>query len=76
MAVSLGSIVEGMTETFTGFAYALTFFAGLLTIAVERFLYRRGGYLKEATITAVIGWTYVVGGTLLYLVLQLLRPWV
>lgn len=66
-------VVERVLETFTGWAYALTLLSGLLTITVERYLFRRRNYKREAKLTAVIGWTYVVGGSLVFLVLVILE---
>lgn len=40
---------------------------------VERFLYARRGDRREAAITAFIGWTYAIGGTLLFVGLRLLE---
>jgi hypothetical protein len=73
--LSVKVIVEGFERTYTGMAFGLTLFCGLLTIMVERFLYKRRGYEREATISAFIGWTYVLGGTLVYLTLWILRQW-
>ncbi|HLO02207.1 MAG TPA: CLC_0170 family protein [Symbiobacteriaceae bacterium] len=66
------AVVNMMSGTFSGMAYALTLLSGLLTITVERYLFRRRNYKREAKLTAVIGWTYVVGGTVLYLLLSVL----
>jgi hypothetical protein len=68
-------IAEWLEHTYTGMAYGLTLFSGLLTIMVERFLYKRRGYNSEATICAAIGWTYVLGGSLLYLIVMMLKRW-
>lgn len=65
------TILETMHGTFSGVAYTLTVAAGLLTITVERYLYRRRDYKREAKLSAIIGWTYVLGGTLLYLLLAI-----
>lgn len=73
--MDLELLVRGVERTFTGAAYGLTVACGLLTIMVERFLYRRRGYRREAAITAFVGWLYVLGGTLVYLTLWLLRQW-
>lgn len=72
----LRTLVEALGEVYTGFAFALVIFSGLLTIMVERYLYRRGGYKNEAAISAAIGWTYVLGGTLFYLTLWVLRQFI
>lgn len=76
MAMPLQNLVESLSRTYTGYAFLLTFVSGLLTIMVERYLYRRRGYRREAAVTAFFGWTYVIGGSLLYLLLFMLRLWV
>lgn len=72
----LNQWVEIIERTYTGMAYFLVLFCGLLTVMGERFLYARRRYQREATITAVIGWTYIVGGTLVYLVVRILGQYV
>jgi hypothetical protein len=67
--------MEGIERIYSAAAFGLTVFSGLLTIMVERFIYVRRGYRREAAITAFIGWTYVIGGTLLYLGLRLWKQW-
>ena len=69
----MNEFLETVIRTYTGKAYFLTVFSGVLTITGERFLYRRRGYKREAAITAGIGWFYVIGGTVLYGTLSLLR---
>jgi hypothetical protein len=71
-AVSVKGLVESLQRAYTGEAFALTILSGFLTIMGERFLYRRRGYMREATITAVIGWSYVIGGALLYVTVMIL----
>lgn len=73
--MSFKEVVDALTRTYTGVAFALTLLSGLLTIMVERFLYVRRRYKREAAITAVIGWTYVIGGTAFYMVLWFLSQW-
>lgn len=68
-------VFELLTRLFTSVALGLTLFSGLLTIMLERFLYAKRGYKKEARITAVIGWTYVGGGTLLFITLRVMSGW-
>lgn len=65
-------MLEMARRSFTGIAFTVTVSSGLLTIMVERFLYRRRKYNREATITAVLGWSYVIGGTLAYLLLLMI----
>ncbi|HYF95600.1 MAG TPA: CLC_0170 family protein [Symbiobacteriaceae bacterium] len=65
--------LEGLQQAYTASALAITIFSGLLTLMVERFLYARRGYKREAAVTAFFGWLYVGGGPLLYLVLSLLK---
>jgi hypothetical protein len=59
-------------DLYTGRAYALTLLSGILTITIERYLFRRRNYQREAKVTAVFGWAYVIGGTVLYLLIALL----
>lgn len=66
------ALTDGLERTYTGFAFGVTILSGLLTIMVERFVYRRRGYKREAAITSWIGWFYVLGGTALYLALLIL----
>jgi hypothetical protein len=73
--VNIQALVEEISRIYSGAAYGLTVISGLLTIMVERFLYVRRGYRREAAITAFIGWLYVIGGTLLFLVLWLWKQW-
>ncbi|HLN64403.1 MAG TPA: CLC_0170 family protein [Symbiobacteriaceae bacterium] len=73
--MGLGQAVRVIADTFDGIAYFLTFLCGLLTIMVERYLYRRRNYAREARITAIVGWSYVVGGSLLYLLVATLQAW-
>ncbi len=73
--MGLRQAVRAIADTFDGIAYFLTFLCGLLTIMVERYLYRRRNYAREARITAVVGWSYVAGGSLLYLLLTALLAW-
>lgn len=68
--------LEILARTYSGTAFGLTLFSGLLTIMAERFLYARRGYKREAAIAAFIGWSYVVGGMLLFLVLWILQGFV
>jgi hypothetical protein len=71
--MSLQGLVEGTGQIFTGAAYGVTVICGLLSIMVERFVYMRRGYKREAAINAFIGWFYILGGTLLYLVLWMVK---
>lgn len=71
----LQGVVEGAGQIFTGAAYGLMVLCGLLSIMVERFMYVRRGYKREAAINAFIGWFYVLGGTLLYGGLWLIKKW-
>ena len=66
-------LLERVHGTFSGMAYALTLLSGILTITMERYLFRRRGYKREAKLTAIIGWTYVIGGTVLYFVISLVE---
>lgn len=70
------ALVEGIRNAFTGMAYSLMLFCGLLTVMGERFLYARRRYRREAAITAAIGWTYIIGGTLTFFLVWLLSQWV
>lgn len=71
--MGLKGLVQAVSRTYTAIAFVLTVYCGLMTIMVERYLYRRRGYKREATITAWIGWTYVGGGVLLYVTLLVLN---
>lgn len=71
----LQGLSEGLERTFSGTAFAVTVVSGLLSIMVERFLFMRRGYKREAAINAYIGWTYIIGGTLLYLGVRMLKQW-
>lgn len=71
----LSALVENVQRTYTAMAYVLVLFCGILTVMGERFLYARRGYRREAAITAAIGWTYIIGGTLLFLVLLILSQY-
>lgn len=70
------TVVTNAAKTFDAVACFLTIWCGLMTITVERYLYRRRGYKLEARLTAVLGWLYVAGGAALYLLLALLESWI
>jgi hypothetical protein len=72
----LKTTIESIRNTFSDIAYALTLLSGLLTITMERYLFRRRNYRREAKLTAFIGWTYVLGGTLLRILLLILDQFV
>lgn len=66
-------VVEQVGTLFTGRAYVLTVLSGLLTITMERYLYRRRDYEREARVCAFFGWTYLIGGTALYVLVVILN---
>lgn len=70
------TVVEAIDRIYTTPAYMITLISGLLSIMLERFLFVRRGYRREAAINAAVGWTYLIGGTVLYFALWLLHRWV
>lgn len=64
-----------VVRIFTAIACALMIVSGLLTVMMERYLYKRRGYHREAAVAAAIGWTYIIGAPLAYIAVQILKAW-
>lgn len=67
--------MDVVLRIYTGFAALLTVVSGLLSVMMERYLYKRRGYHREAAVAAAIGWTYIIGGPLVYIALLIVRQW-
>jgi hypothetical protein len=66
------TFVEQAHRIFSSTAYMVMLLSGLLTVTMERYLFRRRNYPRDAAVTAVFGWTYIIGGTLFYILVACL----
>lgn len=69
------STVEAIQRIYSLTACGLTVLCGAVSLWVERMLFRRAEYRREATIAAVVGWLYLIGGPLFYVTLWVLGQW-
>ena len=68
--------MDVVVRIYTGMAASLIVLSGLLVVMMERYLYKRRGYHREAAVSAAIGWTYIISGPLAYIAVHVMRPWV